>query len=169
VELAEVVARRGAWLVIMHARPGASSSYDDVVGDVAREWGAARDRAVEAGVDPSRIVFDPGIGFGKGAENNFRLIAELDRFASLGHAIYVGPSRKSFIAVAEERAGARRSEPSDRLGGTIAACLLAARSGACAIRVHDVGAVRQALDVAAAIEGARANANANVDEDEGGG
>ena len=152
VALAEVVARRGAWLVLMHARPGASSTYDDVVADVAREWGAARDRAVGAGVDPARIVFDPGIGFGKGAENNLRLLAELGRFAALGHPIYVGPSRKSFIGVVEEKAGARRSDPGDRLGGTIAACLLAVRNGASALRVHDVAAVRQALVVAAAID-----------------
>jgi dihydropteroate synthase len=154
VALAKVVAARGAWLVLMHARPGAASTYDDVVAEVAREWGAARDRAVEAGVEPSRIVFDPGIGFGKGAENNLRLVAELGRFGALGHSLYVGPSRKSFIGVVEEKAGGRRSDPGDRLGGTIAACLLAVRNGACALRVHDVAAVRQALLVAGAIDAA---------------
>jgi dihydropteroate synthase len=167
VALAEVVAARGAWLVIMHARPGASSSYDDVVADVAREWTVARDRAVEAGVEPSRIVFDPGIGFGKGADGNLALIAELGRFASLGHPLYVGPSRKSFIGVVEERSGAQRSDAGDRLGGTIAACLLAVQNGACAVRVHDVRAVRQAFVVADAI--AAAKQNRSDDAKKGGG
>lgn len=151
-ELARVVANACAWLVIMHARVGASSDYEDVVEDVAREWTAARDRAVAAGVDRACIVFDPGIGFGKGASGNLRLLASLRRFAALGHPVYVGASRKSFIAVAEEHAGLSRSDATDRIGGTIAACLLAARHGATSLRVHDVRAVRQALAVAHAIE-----------------
>jgi len=152
VALAEVAAKAGAWLVIMHARPGATSTYNDIIEDVSREWSEGRDRAVAAGVDPSRIVFDPGIGFGKGADGNFTLLAQLRRFAALGHRIYVGPSRKSFISLAEERAGATKSAPDDRIGGTIAACMIAWKNGANALRVHDVRAVRQALAVAAAID-----------------
>jgi dihydropteroate synthase len=151
-ELARVVGELGAWLVLMHQRPGVSSTYADLFGDVAHEFSSARDRAVAAGVDPRRIVFDPGIGFGKGADDNLRLLAGLARFAELGHPIYVGASRKSFIASAEERATGRSKPPSERLGGTIAACVAAARGGAAALRVHDVAEVVQALAVARAIE-----------------
>ncbi|GAC1527915.1 MAG: hypothetical protein NVS3B10_25460 [Polyangiales bacterium] len=158
--LAEVVARRGAWLVLMHARPGASSTYADVLADVAREWSAARDRAVAAGVDPTRIVFDPGIGFGKGLDDNLRLLAGLSHFTALGHPIYVGASRKSFIGGVDARALGAVSAAGDRLGGTIAACLHAVRAGAVALRVHDVRAVRQALDGARAIAAAGASAPA---------
>jgi dihydropteroate synthase len=154
LELARVTAAHDAWLVLMHSRPGASTHYDDLFGEIAHEFAAARDRAVGAGVDPLRIVFDPGIGFGKGPDDNFRLLAELGRFADLGHAIYVGASRKSFISVAEERATGRSSPPSRRLGGTIAACLAAVRGGAAALRVHDVAEVVQALAVARAIDAA---------------
>jgi dihydropteroate synthase len=67
----------------------------------------------------------------------------------------VGPSRKSFIAELEARAGAPRSQPGDRVGGTLAACLHAARAGVAALRVHDVQPLRQALAVAAALEEVR--------------
>ena len=155
VALARLVAARGGFLVLMHARPGADSQYGDVVADVAREWAAARDRAVAAGLDPSRIVMDPGLGFGKGAADNLRLLAGLSRFHLLGHAIYVGASRKAFIGATEERASLPKSRPDARIGGTVAACLAATAAGAAALRVHDVQATRQALAVAAAIDAAR--------------
>jgi dihydropteroate synthase len=156
VELARLCAERGAWLVLMHSRPGAASAYDDVIADVAREWCEARDRAVAVGLERARIVMDPGIGFGKGARDNLRLLASLRGFLSLGHPLYVGPSRKSFIAAAEKAAGLDESTPGDRLGGTLAACLCAARSGASALRVHDVRALRQAFAVELAIGDASA-------------
>jgi dihydropteroate synthase len=145
--LAPLCARRGAWLVLMHSRPGAASTYEDVVDDVAREWKRACERANAAGVPSDRIVMDPGIGFGKGAPDNFRMLAGLSRLHALGHPLYVGASRKAFIAAAEERDGIARSEPQDRVGGTIAASLAAARAGAAVLRVHDVRALRQALAV----------------------
>jgi len=153
VDLARLCAERNAWLVLMHSRPGAASTYNGVIADVAREWSDARDRAVEVGLDPARIVMDPGIGFGKGARDNYRVLADLRAFLDLGHPLYVGPSRKSFIAEAEKLAGLEPSAPDDRIGGTVAACLYAARSGASALRVHDVRALRQALAVEAAISG----------------
>lgn len=154
LDLARVAAAHDAWLVLMHSRPGASAHYADLFAEIAHEFAAARDRAVGAGVDPVHIVFDPGIGFGKGPDDNLRLLADLGRFADLGHAIYVGASRKSFIAVAEERAAGRASPPAQRLGGTLAACLAAVRGGAAALRVHDVAEVVQALAVARAIDAA---------------
>ena len=99
---------------------------------------------------------DPGVGFGKGPSDNFRMLAELARFHALGHPLYVGASRKSFIAAAEERAKLPKSAPDQRDGGTIAASLIAAAAGAAALRVHEVRAMRQALAVQAAIGDASA-------------
>jgi len=154
-ELARVCAERGAWLVLMHSRPGTSSTYDSLLDDIASEWARARDRAVEQGVPRERIVMDPGIGFGKAGDENLRVLAGLSRFHELGHPVYVGASRKAFIAVCEERDGSTKSAPDERLGGTIAACLSAARAGAAVLRVHDVRALRQALAVESAIEEVR--------------
>jgi dihydropteroate synthase len=98
---------------------------------------------------------DPGIGFGKDANANLRVLAGLSRFHELGHALYVGASRKAFIAVSEEREGLSKSPPDDRVGGTVAACLSAAHAGAAVLRVHDVRALRQALSVTSSIEEAR--------------
>ncbi|MGZ3423826.1 MAG: dihydropteroate synthase [Polyangiales bacterium] len=152
--LAPLCAARGAWLVLMHSRPGSASSYDDVIDDLAREWSSARDRANAEGVPSDKILMDPGIGFGKGAADNLRVLAGLSRLHALGHPLYVGASRKAFIGAAEEEAGLSRSEPRDRVGGTVAACLSAAQNGAAVLRVHDVRAVRQALAVHAGIGGA---------------
>jgi dihydropteroate synthase len=140
----------------MHSRPGASSNYQSVLDDVAREWVSARDRAVEQGVSRERIVMDPGVGFGKAGADNLRVLANLSRFHELGHPLYVGASRKAFISGCEEREGLSKSAPDERVGGTIAASLAAARSGAAVLRVHDVRALRQALAVESALHEAEA-------------
>jgi dihydropteroate synthase len=161
-ELARVVAKYAASLVIMHARGSMSAmrgysdapgnAYDDVVKDVAREWTAARDRAARAGVDSTQIVFDPGLGYMKNAAHSIELLARLREFAALNAPILVGPSRKSFIAKATHK----DAPPSERVGGTIAACLAAAGRGAHILRVHDVADVRQALALDRAIAEAHA-------------
>jgi dihydropteroate synthase len=153
VDLARVTARFGAALILMHTRgglgtmPGFSEypddAYDDVVADVRREWCAARDRAVAAGMPRERVWFDPGIGFGKNARQSFELLRRLGELRDLGVPLVVGPSRKSFIRLVDD------VEPAERLGGTIAACLWCAARGARVLRVHDVRAVRQALSVSA--------------------
>ncbi|MBK7580224.1 MAG: dihydropteroate synthase [Myxococcales bacterium] len=152
VRLAEVVADAGAILVLMHSREPMStlrgfseypdSAYGDVVADVLTEWRAARDRAVAAGVSKARVWMDPGLGFAKNARQSFELLRRLHELTHEGVPVVVGPSRKSFIAAADG------SEASERLGGTIAACLHAVDQGARVLRVHDVQAVRQALYVA---------------------
>jgi dihydropteroate synthase len=152
VDLARVTARSGATLVLMHTRGGLGSmagfseypddGYEDVVSDVRREWCAARDRAVAAGLPAERVWFDPGIGFGKNARQSFELLRRLEELRDLGVPMVVGPSRKSFIRAVDDVG------PEERLGGTIAACLWAAARGAAVLRVHDVRAVRQALSVA---------------------
>ena len=153
--LARVCAEYQAPLVIMHARgPAATMSgfsvypedgYAAVVEDVRREWRIAKDRAVAAGMAQSDVYFDPGLGFAKSARQSFALLAGLARFQSEG-LIVVGPSRKSFLASLDG------APPNERLGGSVAAALLAAARGAAIVRVHDVREVRQALRVTAVVE-----------------
>ena len=155
VGLASVCAEFGAPLVLMHSRgPQAAmqgfsvypdEGYGDVIEEVRLEWRAAKARAVEAGMLESEIYFDPGLGFAKNARQSFALLGGLARFRAEG-VIVVGPSRKSFIASVDG------APPSERLGGSVAAALLAVARGATIVRVHDVREVRQALAVAAVIE-----------------
>jgi dihydropteroate synthase len=161
-ELARVAADADASLVLMHARGSMTAmrgfsdapgdAYGDVVADVTREWCLARDRAVRAGLDERKIVFDPGIGYMKNAAHSIELLRRLAEFESLGVPVLVGPSRKSFIA----KIASSDADASDRIGGTVASCLAAADRGAAILRVHDVFAVRQALDIHRAIEAAHA-------------
>lgn len=153
--LARACAEYGAPLIIMHSRGPAASmagfsvypdaGYQNVVEDVRREWRAARDRAVAAGMASEDIYFDPGLGFAKNAQQSYTLLARLAEFQSEGLMV-VGASRKSFLATVDG------APPSERLGGSVAACLVAAARGAAIVRVHDVREVRQALGVAAVVE-----------------
>jgi dihydropteroate synthase len=155
-ELARVTARARAELIIMHSRGPMSAQrgysvypdagYRDVVAEVQDEWRAARDRAVGAGLRAEDVWFDPGLGFAKNARQSFELLARLDEFRALAAPIVVGASRKSFLAAADG------SPPDQRLGGTVAACLLAARRGAHVLRVHDAAVVRQAFAVSRLVE-----------------
>jgi len=148
--LAEVAARAGAGLILMHMRgtPRTMQSdveYDDLVGEVRDGLRHSIEMACDHGCSPGQIVVDPGIGFGKSAAGNLELIAGIGRLLDLGRPVLVGPSRKSFI-------GAILDVPvEERLEGTIAACLAALERGARLFRVHDVRQVRRALDVAWAI------------------
>lgn len=154
-DLARVCAAHQAPLIIMHARGPAANmagfsvyaddGYQDVVEDVRQEWRAAKGRALSAGMSASDVYFDPGLGFAKNARQSFALLAGLARFQSEG-LIVVGPSRKSFLASLDG------APPSERLGGSVAAAMLAAARGASIVRVHDVREVRQALRVAAVVE-----------------
>jgi dihydropteroate synthase len=165
-DLARVAARGGAALVLMHARGPMSQmagfsrvpeeAYGDVVADVAREWGAARDRAARAGLARDEIVLDPGLGFWKSAAHSLALVRRLGELVALGHPVLVGPSRKSFLAAPVRAAGGEAPPPAERLGGTIAACLACVDRGAVALRVHDVAQLRQALAVHRAVGGGAA-------------
>ncbi|MGH7482843.1 MAG: dihydropteroate synthase [Longimicrobiales bacterium] len=156
--LGEAVAEAGAGLVLMHSRGDVArmASYDDAVygddpvAEIVAELDTALARARGAGVDATSIVLDPGLGFSKRTAHSVAVLAHLDRLATLGRPILVGPSRKRFIG--ELGGGAT---PDDRLAGTIAACVLALAGGARLFRVHDVGETRRALDVAAGILEAR--------------
>jgi dihydropteroate synthase len=151
IELARVAARAGATLLVMHSRGPMSQQagfsqysddgYRDVAAEVRAEWRAARDRAVAAGLPAEDVWLDPGLGFAKNARQSFELLARLGELVLEGAPVVVGASRKSFIASLDG------SGPDERLGGTIAAGLLAVERGAAVLRVHDVLAQRQALDV----------------------
>jgi len=160
--LGRLAAERGAWLVLMHSRGSMTSmagfsstpddAYGDVVADVWSEWRSAAQRALDAGLGPDRLLFDPGLGFHKNARHSLTLCARLAELAREGFEIVAGPSRKSFVAIAAGASGTARVPPSERLGGTIAACLACARAGASFLRVHDVAAVAQALRVQRALD-----------------
>jgi dihydropteroate synthase len=128
--------------------------YRDVVNDVRLEWRTARDRATAEGLAPEDVWLDPGLGFAKNARQSFELLGRLDELTNEGVPVVVGPSRKSFIASVDG------AEASERLGGTIAACLLSVARGARVLRVHDVKAVGQALGVARRVRDAARSAHA---------
>jgi len=144
-DMAGVVAAAGCPIVLMHSRgdlPTMQSGidFDDVVAEVRDELAALRDRAVAAGIARRRIVLDPGIGFGKTAEQNADLLAGLERIVALGQPVLVGASRKSFLGALSGAAGI-----GERLPGSLAAAARAAEHGAAVLRVHDVAATRQFL------------------------
>jgi len=151
--LADVAARAGSGLIVMHMRGTPRTmqddvEYEDLVGEVCDALGHSMRVACDRGCSPEQIVVDPGIGFGKSTSGNLELIAGTGRLLDLGRPILVGPSRKSFI-------GAILDVPvEERLEGTIAACTSALARGARLFRVHDVLPVRRALDVAWAIRNA---------------
>ena len=150
-EMAGVCADRGVSVVLMHmiGTPRTMQDdprYEDVVEEVAGFLGERALFAESEGIDAASIWVDPGIGFGKTVEHNLALIAATGRFAELGYPVLVGPSRKAFIGRIDG------SGVEDRLGGTIAACLAARAGGAAMVRVHDVGAVSQAIRIAESID-----------------
>jgi len=147
--LARVVAEGGAGVIVMHMRgtPDTMDSlavYRQVAADVAAELGAAAGRAEAGGVPPERIVVDPGFGFAKTPEQNFRLLDELATVVALGYPVAVGPSRKRFLGAATGR------PVEDRDRATAVACALAWERGARLFRVHDAALAREALRVAGA-------------------
>ncbi|MCA9534754.1 MAG: dihydropteroate synthase [Myxococcales bacterium] len=159
--LLRVVAEEGLTLVLMHNRgrgevAGAQIAYDDVVNDVLSELSVAVARAVRAGVPAARVWIDPGIGFAKTAAQSAALIARTEELARGPHPVLVGPSRKSFIAELAPLPDGSRPGPEGRLFGTAAAVAAAVLGGAAAVRVHDVAEMRQVVDVALAMRGARA-------------
>jgi len=147
-DMARVVAEHQAPVVIMHNRMSVDPAID-IVAEVTDFFRRSLDIAARAGIRRQQIVLDPGIGFGKTAEQSLTCIARLDAWREFGVPLLVGASRKRFIhSVAP-------SEPMNRLGGSLAAHLLAVENGATIVRVHDVAATAQALAVASAIRRAR--------------
>ncbi|MEH2556756.1 dihydropteroate synthase [Bradyrhizobium algeriense] len=142
--MAGLVAERGAPVIIMHNRDSADPAID-IMQDIADFFARSLDIAAKAGISPDKIVLDPGIGFGKTPEQSMTALARLGELQSFGLPLLIGASRKRFISTVTP------SEPHQRLGGSIAAHLLAAQNGARIIRAHDVAETVQALRVTAAI------------------
>jgi dihydropteroate synthase len=147
-DMAHVVAAHDAPVIVMHNRDTADPTID-IVADVTAFFERSLAIAAGAGIARERIVLDPGIGFGKTPEQSLTCIARLDVWRGFGLPLLVGASRKRFIHSIVP------SEPAERLGGSLAAHLLAVENGAAIIRVHDVAPTVQALAVTAAIRRAR--------------
>jgi dihydropteroate synthase len=120
--------------------------YRDVVDDISRFLATRCETVVAEGVDPGRLVVDPGIGFGKTVEHNLEIIDRLADFAALGYPVLVGASRKRFLGVIT---GSER--PADRDGASAAVAACAVMRGAMVIRTHDVARTREAVQIAWAI------------------
>ena len=150
-QMGPVIASFDAGVILMHMQGTPLTmqkdpKYGDVVEDIKQYLKLARDRALEYGIDGGKIILDPGIGFGKSAEDNLKILRELGRFKELGKPLLLGVSRKSFIGALTGK------EPSGRLAGTISAVTVAALNGADVLRVHDTEAVIDAIKI---IEGMR--------------
>jgi dihydropteroate synthase len=145
-DMAKLVAARHVPVIIMHNRDQAEAGID-IIQDIRDFFARSLEIADRACISRDNIVLDPGIGFGKTSEQSMTALARLDEIGVLGLPLLVGASRKRFISTVTP------SEPHQRLGGSIAAHLLAAQRGARIIRTHDVSETVQALGVAAAIEG----------------
>ena len=149
-EMVAAVAKLGVPVVVMHMQGTPETmqrnpDYNEIVADV-KLWLAKRVAAAEeAGIMCDQLIIDPGIGFGKTLEHNLALMARLDEFKGIAGGVLLGASRKSWL---EMLVGA---EPEQRLPGSLAAAVAAALAGADIVRVHDVAATRQAIDVANAL------------------
>ena len=139
----------GICLMHMQGEPGtmqAAPRYDDVVSEVRSFLGDALERCRRAGIADERLMLDPGFGFGKTLEHNLELFREMRATSVDGLPLLIGVSRKSML-------GAITGRPvGQRLAASVAAALLAAQRGAAILRVHDVGATRDALAVRAAVD-----------------
>jgi len=148
-----VAAESGLHYVAMHWRGFSDTmddlaKYDDVVVDVRNELKARIAEMTVVGINPAKIILDPGLGFAKTADHNWQLLGRMDELANLGFPLLIGASRKKFLAPFGDKPRAR-----DRATATVSA--LAAQSGAWGVRVHDVESTRRALEVQAAWQNGR--------------
>jgi dihydropteroate synthase len=149
--LAEVAARRGAALVLMHGRGRSRDMYREAIyssvgREVTAELGTSLERAVTAGMPRDSVILDPGLGFAKRPEHSYAALAALPELAGLGRPLLVGPSRKSFLTAAiGERPAAGRDV------ATAAAVTAAVLLGAHIVRVHAVKDMVDAVRVADAV------------------
>lgn len=152
--MAQVIASRGGAVCLMHMKGTprdmqADVFYADVIKEIQEYLALAIKKAEEAGIDPAKIIIDPGIGFGKKKEHNIEILKKLACFKALSRPIMIGTSRKSFIG---EITG---KDSGERVFGTAATVTAAILNGADIVRVHDVDEMRSAALIADAIEGAK--------------
>ena len=141
--LAELAAREGVPIVLMHNQAGAA--YADLLPDVIASLRASMDTALGAGVPPDNVILDPGLGFGKTAEHNLELLRRLSELTALGQPLLVGTSRKSTIGLVLDL------PVEERLEGTAATVALAIAGGADVVRVHDVKAMTRVARMSDAV------------------
>lgn len=158
-DMARVAGQTGAALVLMHNRSQPKNAvqeaqlggryvgieYNELLDDIKTELSHSVEQALAAGVDASRIIIDPGIGFGKTVEQNLQLVYRLAELKTLGYPVLVGPSRKSFVGYT------LNLPPDQRVEGTAAAVALCIDRGADIVRVHDVAAMNRVARAADAI------------------
>jgi len=154
-EMLSAIATARAAVILNHCRGTpqttfAASSFTDVIAEVAADLGAARARAISAGISEQKIFLDPGFGFGKTPGQNFALLGALDRLAPPGVPLVVGASRKAFLGSLANRPA------SDRVPESLAAVALAAAAATARpvlVRVHDVAETVRFLAVLAGASG----------------
>lgn len=150
-EMLSVIARLEVPVILMHLRGTPLNmqkltDYEDLIGEIIEFLRQRFDQAVATGIDPSRIILDPGIGFAKNYAQNIEIMRNLSKFSVLDAPLLVGPSRKSFIGHI-----LGKSDPKERVWGTGGACCAAIAGGADILRVHDVTAMHDVCRVADAI------------------
>ncbi len=141
------------WRSVSAERPHAVPDYSDVVGEVRAELLASVDAAVAAGVDPGRLMIDPGLGFAKTGQHNWALLHALPQLVATGIPVLLGASRKRFLGTLLAGADGSPRPPDGRETATAVVSALAALHGAWGVRVHDVRATTDALKVVAAWTG----------------
>lgn len=151
-EMAQVVKKYGAGLILMHRRGDPSTmqsltQYGDVVREVMQELGSSLEVALEEGLSPDQIVVDPGLGFAKTAEQNIEILSRLEEFHSLGFPLLLGPSRKSFLGKLTGR------ETGEREFATAAVAAFAVFKGVQILRVHEIAPMRDVIRTAEAMRG----------------
>ncbi len=147
--MASVIARHGAAAILMHNDTAFRETPGDVIEKIKAFLARSLDLATTAGIDPARVVLDPGIGFSKTQPQNLAILARLSELHALGHPLLLGASRKSVISHVLDL------PPDERLEGTLAITALAVSQGVQFHRVHDVRANHRAALMAAAIRDAR--------------
>jgi dihydropteroate synthase len=150
-QMLSVVARLGVPVVLMHIRGTPQTmqkltDYDDLIGEIRTFLHQRMGAAIAAGIQPTHIAIDPGIGFAKTAEQNLEILRRLPEFRSLNCPVLVGASRKSFIGRILDQAN-----PKERVWGTAATCCAAISGGADIVRVHDLPEMWDVCRVADAI------------------
>jgi len=150
-KMAKTVRKTGAALIIMHMRGRPETmqkgdlNYRDLMGEITGYLKKSAQKAMDAGVKKECLVVDPGIGFGKSVQDNYRIIKNLSELKSLGFPIMIGTSRKSFLG---QVIG---GQPSDRLEGTAATVAASIMNGCHIIRVHDVAPMKKIAAVVDAV------------------
>ncbi|MCU0535071.1 MAG: dihydropteroate synthase [Hydrococcus sp. Prado102] len=150
-EMFPVVARLGVPFIMMHIRGTPQTmqqltDYQDLIAEIIQFFEQQIDRATEAGIERSRIIIDPGIGFAKNYAQNLELLRRTNEFKALGLPVLIGASRKSFIGRI-----LNQNDPKMRVWGTAAACCAAIAGSADILRVHDVAQISDVCKVADAI------------------